>query len=322
MLERLLRESAGAIADGRGPRSRSRRPRFGVIAARGSSDNAARYAQHLFGRFWGMPVALATPSLHTLYDARWTIATRSCSGSRSPARRPTWRAVVAAATAQGAITVAITNEPDSALGRGGAARDRPLHRARALRRGDQDLHGVARRRRRAGRRRRRGAGRDARTRWRASSSATCRAEWPQAGGDSRSSAAAWPTGRRSRPRLKLSELTGMVAAPWSSADFLHGPIAIVEPGFPILAIAPSGPTLAGMRELLEAARARGAETTVITDDVYRSGARGGSRSSRCRSGSARSSPSSPRSSSPSGRPSTSVATWTARSGLKKVTRTS
>ena len=47
----------------------ARRPRFAVIAARGSSDNAARYAQHLFGRFWGMPVALATPSLHTLYDA-------------------------------------------------------------------------------------------------------------------------------------------------------------------------------------------------------------------------------------------------------------
>ena len=57
--------------------------------------------------------------------------------------------------------------------------------------------------------------------------------------------------------LKISELTGVVAAPYSSADFLHGPIAVVEPGFPILAIAPSGPTLAGMRELLEAASERG-----------------------------------------------------------------
>ena len=66
---------------GQSPRRReeivSRRPRFGVIAARGSSDNAARYAQHLFGRFWGMPVALATPSLHTLYDGESTIAARS-----------------------------------------------------------------------------------------------------------------------------------------------------------------------------------------------------------------------------------------------------
>ena len=39
-----------------------------VIAARGIPDNAARYAQHLFGRYWGS-VALATPSLHTLYEA-------------------------------------------------------------------------------------------------------------------------------------------------------------------------------------------------------------------------------------------------------------
>ena len=55
----------------------------------------------------------------------------------------------------------------------------------------------------------------------------------------------------------------MVAAPSSPADFLHGPIAIVEPGFPILAIAPSGPTLDGIRELLE--RASDADITVITD---------------------------------------------------------
>src|SRR3989338_7682069 len=39
-----------------------------VIAARGSSDNAARYAQYLFGAHNGLPVALATPSLFTLYQ--------------------------------------------------------------------------------------------------------------------------------------------------------------------------------------------------------------------------------------------------------------
>ena len=62
--------------------------------------------------------------------------------------------------------------------------------------------------------------------------------------------------------MKLSELTGVIAAPYSTADFMHGPIAIVEPGFPILAIAPSGPTLDGLRELLDAATARGADVTV------------------------------------------------------------
>ena len=97
------------------------------------------------------------------------------------------------------------------------------------------------------------AGRRCPRRWRASSTARCRSEV----------AAGWERlavigrgvdyGTAFEAALKLSELTGVIAAPWSSADFMHGPIAIVEPGFPILAIAPSGPTLDGMRELLDAA---------------------------------------------------------------------
>jgi glucosamine--fructose-6-phosphate aminotransferase (isomerizing) len=116
VLERLLRESAGAIAGAAGEIA-SRRPRFGVIAARGSSDNAARYAQHLFGRFWGLPVALATPSLHTLYGAPLDYRDALVVGISQSGASPDVAGVVEAAAAQGAVTVAITNEPDSALGR-------------------------------------------------------------------------------------------------------------------------------------------------------------------------------------------------------------
>ena len=38
--------------------------------------------------------------------------------------------------------------------------------------------------------------------------------------------------------LKLKELTYVIAEPYSSADFQHGPIAVVEGGFPVLAVAP------------------------------------------------------------------------------------
>ena len=48
----------------------ARRVNYLLIAARGTSDNAARYAQYLFGTALGLPVALATPSLHTLYGAQ------------------------------------------------------------------------------------------------------------------------------------------------------------------------------------------------------------------------------------------------------------
>ena len=113
VLERLLRDPAIAAAAAEIER---RRPRFAVIAARGSSDNAARYAQHVFGRFWGLPVALATPSLHTLYDAPMRYDDALVIGISQSGASPDVAAVVAAATEQGALTIAITNEPDSRLG--------------------------------------------------------------------------------------------------------------------------------------------------------------------------------------------------------------
>src|SRR5918998_1776270 len=119
VLERLLRDSAGAIAAARAEIA-ERRPRFGVIAARGSSDNAARYAQHLFGRFWRMPVALATPSLHTLYEVAPDYRDALVIGISQSGASPDVAGVVAAATTQGAVTVAVTNDPGSALG--GAAK--------------------------------------------------------------------------------------------------------------------------------------------------------------------------------------------------------
>jgi fructoselysine-6-P-deglycase FrlB-like protein len=57
----------------------ARDPSYAVISARGSSDNVARYAQHVLGTLCGLPVALGSPSLHSVYDA-------PRSGSRSPAR--------------------------------------------------------------------------------------------------------------------------------------------------------------------------------------------------------------------------------------------
>jgi glucosamine--fructose-6-phosphate aminotransferase (isomerizing) len=263
VLERLLRESAGAIA-GAASEIAGRRPRFGVIAARGSSDNVARYAQHLFGRVWGMPVALATPSLHTLYDASLDYRDALVIGISQSGASPDVAGVVAAATEQGAVTVAITNEPSSLLGESarhvielGTGPERSVAATKTY---TASLGAVAAL---------------------AGLNADELAAVPDAMARQLSVpvpaelAAGWERlavvgrgvayGTAFEAALKLSELTGVIAAPWSSADFLHGPIAIVEPGFPILAIAPSGPTLDGMRELLDAASSRGADVTVIGD---------------------------------------------------------
>jgi glucosamine--fructose-6-phosphate aminotransferase (isomerizing) len=68
--------------------------------------------------------------------------------------------------------------------------------------------------------------------------------------------------------LKLKELTYLIAEPYSSADFQHGPIAMVEGGFPVLAVAPNGKVQESMREMLTRLRKdRDAELVVISDDV-------------------------------------------------------
>jgi glucosamine--fructose-6-phosphate aminotransferase (isomerizing) len=66
--------------------------------------------------------------------------------------------------------------------------------------------------------------------------------------------------------LKLKELCYVVAEPYSSADFLHGPIAIVERGFPVLAIAPSGAVYASFLELLQGLREEQAAEVVLISD--------------------------------------------------------
>ena len=233
-----------------------------MIAARGSSDNAARYAQHLFGRFWGLPVALAAPSLHTLYDAPMRYDDALVIGISQSGASPDVAAVVAAATEQGALTIAITNEPDSRLGtaarhvidlRTGPERSVAATKtytaslgAVAALVGDVSAHPG-----------RDGAPAGARR-------CPCRM-WERVAVIGRGA----NYGTAFEAALKISELTGAVAVPYSSADFLHGPIAIVEPGFPILAIAPAGPTLDG-----HARGARRRRRRRRHGDLRRSGDRG------------------------------------------------
>src|SRR5437762_14273700 len=73
VLKTLLAEGA-ASAKQIGEAIRQFDPAFVVIAARGTSDNAGRYAQYLLGIHAGLPVALATPSIHTIYEVAPRIA--------------------------------------------------------------------------------------------------------------------------------------------------------------------------------------------------------------------------------------------------------
>ena len=65
--------------------------------------------------------------------------------------------------------------------------------------------------------------------------------------------------------LKLKELTYTIVEPYSSADFLHGPLAVIEHGFPAIVIAPSGVMSAEMGRFIRTMKQRQAEILVISD---------------------------------------------------------
>src|SRR4029077_20851564 len=100
-----------------GHRIRKAAPRGFVIAARGSSDNAALYAKYLFGARNRALVALAAPSLFTHYARPPRLDGQCVIGISQSGESPDVIAVVEGARKQVCITLAITNATDSRLAR-------------------------------------------------------------------------------------------------------------------------------------------------------------------------------------------------------------
>ena len=118
-LARLLGEGAAAVED-IAEAVRRFRPRFVVTAARGSSDNAARYAKYLFGAHNRLVVSLGAPSLITLYNAAPALGGALVVGISQSGESPDIVALVSEGRRQGALTIAVTNQPESPLARAAA----------------------------------------------------------------------------------------------------------------------------------------------------------------------------------------------------------
>jgi glucosamine--fructose-6-phosphate aminotransferase (isomerizing) len=65
--------------------------------------------------------------------------------------------------------------------------------------------------------------------------------------------------------LKIKELSKVISEPYSSADFLHGPIAMIKTGFPVMIIAPSGKAFLDLSGFAHNTKKRGGELIVISD---------------------------------------------------------
>ena len=246
-----------------------------LIAGRGTSDNAGRYAQYLLGALNHLTVALATPSLFSIYHQPPRLRDTLVIGISQSGASPDIVAVVAEASKQGALTAAITNTPDSELGRTAewvidlhAGEEHSLAATKtytaelaaiallsiALAKDGQLMDSLA-------------EIPDQVARVLAGQNAVAAlAERYRYMQDCVVIGRGYNYATAFELALKLKELTYTIAEPYSSADFMHGPLALIEHGFPAIVIAPSGVMLAEMADHIRALQDREAEVIAISDD--------------------------------------------------------
>jgi glutamine---fructose-6-phosphate transaminase (isomerizing) len=247
-----------------------------LIAARGTSDNAGRYANYLMGAFNGLPVALATPSLYTIYKRPPQLKNALVIGISQSGKSPDIVAVMEDAQRQGALTVAITNSIDSDLAQQAdfvvdlhAGVERSIAATKTY---TSELFAIAML----------GAqladDRDTQAHLGRVPDAVAQVlqvapTVEQVAERYRYMTSCVVIGRgfnyasAFELALKLKELTYTIAEPYSSADFLHGPLALIENGFPAIVIAPSGVMLPEIQDFIQVLRQREAEPVVISDDA-------------------------------------------------------
>lgn len=254
-----------------------------ILVARGTSDNAAQFGRYLLEICTGLPVSLAAPSVYTLYKSSIQLRNAAVIAISQSGESTDTNLVLEQAKSAGAFTVGITNEPGSTLARLAdytflvrAGKEQSVAATKTYTGQLLCLYLLAH-----------GLG-----------AAITKADLQQIPGWA---AAALETEKEVTSRaeryafmqhavcigrglnyanafefaLKLMETCYVVAERFSSADFLHGPIAMLSQSFPAFLFCPPGVTWKSTSELLLKLESLKAETLLITDRSN-SGASGGS----------------------------------------------
>jgi glucosamine--fructose-6-phosphate aminotransferase (isomerizing) len=246
------------------------------LAARGTSDNAGRYANYLLGAMNGLPLALATPSLFTYYKQPPKLKNALVIGISQSGKSPDIVSVLEEGGRQGCLTLSITNDVRSPLAKAAdfvmdlcAGVEKSVAATKtyttelmsiamlsaALREDEKnwrDLNRVP------------GWMKTALKQDRLIAQASQRYRYIDQAvvlgrGFNYATAFEWA--------LKLKELTYVIAEPYSSADFAHGPIAMIDRGYPVFAVAPKGKVFGSMLRMLKRLKKEfSAELVVISND--------------------------------------------------------
>jgi glucosamine--fructose-6-phosphate aminotransferase (isomerizing) len=274
-LERTIAEERGKLAK-LGTLLKARDLKLIVLVARGSSDNAALFGRYLLEITTGIPVSLSAPSVHTIYGAKLKLDHALVVGVSQSGEGEDINRVLQNARQGGAYTIGITNEQNSSMTKivdetllthGGRERSVaatktftgqmllfymlaaelaekkpprfsyeaiPQFVAGALEQQPAILELVQR---------------------------YVFMENCVVVGRGLAYANAYEMA------LKLMETCYVVAERFSSADFLHGPLAMVERHFPVILFASPGVMLPGVKSLIERLRELHADTLAITSDL-------------------------------------------------------
>jgi glucosamine--fructose-6-phosphate aminotransferase (isomerizing) len=250
-----------------------KRIRFVMLAARGTSDNAAQFARYLIEITTGLPVGLAAPSVHTLYEANLHLEDSVVIAVSQSGESTDTNLVLERAKETGAFTIGITNEPGSTLARLAdhtflvrAGKERSVAATKTYT--GQLLCSYmaayalgASIRIEALQKLPRWCERAIELEPQISRCAEryCFMQHAVCVGRGLSYANSFEFA------LKLMETCYVVAERFSSADLLHGPIAMLEANFPAFLLCPAGVTWKPMCELIDKLQSIRAETLVITD---------------------------------------------------------
>jgi glucosamine--fructose-6-phosphate aminotransferase (isomerizing) len=243
-----------------------------VLVARGSSDNAALFGRYLLEITTGIPVSLCAPSVFTLYNAKLRLKRAVVVGVSQSGEGEDINAVLDSAKRFGAFTIAVTNEAGSTMARIAddtllihAGRERSVAATKTYTGQMLHFYMLA------------SAVGDRRIDYYKIPSLV--SEALKLDTDVRGLVERYlfmencvvvgrglNYGNAYELGLKLMETCYVVAERFSSADFLHGPLAVVERRFPVILFGPNGVTKKATVELLEKLSELKADSLSITND--------------------------------------------------------
>ncbi|MEW9807359.1 SIS domain-containing protein [Mesorhizobium sp. ZMM04-5] len=267
---RLLDAGDGVIAAA-GRQLRALSPPVVTTVARGSSDHAASFLKYATELTAGVPVASVGPSIASIYGAKLKVGGTACLTISQSGKSPDIVAMAQAARAGGALTIAITNTAGSPLAEASdhaidilAGEEKSVAATKSFVNsavagllllahwtGDDALHAALRN---LPQHLRNAVDCD----WMGIAKALTGENSLFFLGRGPSAAIA------NEAALKFKETCSMHAEAYSAAEVMHGPLALVGPGFPVVALAARDASERSMAEAADLLTGKGASTFITS----------------------------------------------------------